>query len=296
MSSVRVLALVAGLGLCTVIANAADRNSSAQVRQKLNTPLPPSVLIDFSKGVSLRDALEFLRDVSDTNFHVNWKAIEAAGITADTQVNFRLRNVSPRKVLNMVLEEAGGDKLAYYVDEGIVEVTTREVADSIVYTIVYPVQDLLVEEPEKLMNGMGMGMGMMMMMGGLGGGGRYGGGGYGGGGYGGGRYGGGGYGGGGSGGYGGYGGFGGGGMGMWGGGMGGWGGGMGGWGSGGYGSSGNTKDGKPEKSGDDLVELIKATVYPNYWTDNKASIKYYQGNLIVTAPRIVQEAIGGPID
>ena len=51
-----------------------------------------------------------------------------------------------------------------------------------------------------------------------------------------------------------------------------------------------------KKTGDELVELIKAVVYPTYWTDNKASIKFYNGNLIITGPRRMHEAIGGPID
>ena len=177
---------VAALFLCAVTAFSADRNGSAGVRAQLDRPLPPAVLVDFSKGVSLKDALEFVRDVSNTSFHVNWKAIEAAGVTSDTQVNFRLRNVSLRKLLTMILSEAGGneDKLAFYVDEGIIEITTRELADSLVYTIVYPVQDLLIrpadQDPGLMQGSM---MGMMMGGGGMGGmGGGYGGGGYGGGG------------------------------------------------------------------------------------------------------------------
>ena len=49
----------------------------------------------------------------------------------------------------MIMSEAGGneDKLAFYVDEGIIEVTTKDLADAMVYTIVYPVEDLLVQSP-----------------------------------------------------------------------------------------------------------------------------------------------------
>jgi hypothetical protein len=46
------------------------------------------------------------------------------------------------------------------------------------------------------------------------------------------------------------------------------------------------------------VDLIVQTVYPNMWVQNggKASIRFFNGNLIVTAPRSVHEAIGGPVD
>ena len=44
------------------------------------------------------------------------------------------------------------------------------------------------------------------------------------------------------------------------------------------------------------MNVIKGTIFPKYWTDNKDSMKSYQGNLIITAPRKIHEAIGGPID
>lgn len=48
----------------------------------------------------------------------------------------------------------------------------------------------------------------------------------------------------------------------------------------------------------DLIDLIKETVRPDIWDTNggKAKIRYFNGTLIVTAPRSVHEAIGGPID
>jgi hypothetical protein len=41
--------------------------------------------------------------------------------------------------------------------------------------------------------------------------------------------------------------------------------------------------------------MIRETVRPEIWRENggAASIRFYNGNLIVTAPRSVQEAIGG---
>ena len=49
----------------------AARGQNAQARVLLDRELPA---INFA-GVSLRDALDFLRDVSGANMHVNWKAI-----------------------------------------------------------------------------------------------------------------------------------------------------------------------------------------------------------------------------
>ncbi|HEX4124097.1 MAG TPA: hypothetical protein VHY37_05160, partial [Tepidisphaeraceae bacterium] len=48
----------------------------------------------------------------------------------------------------------------------------------------------------------------------------------------------------------------------------------------------------------DLVKLIETVVQPDVWVDNggQASIVFFNGDLIVTAPRSVQEAIGGPME
>jgi hypothetical protein len=48
----------------------------------------------------------------------------------------------------------------------------------------------------------------------------------------------------------------------------------------------------------ELVDLIVDTVSPNIWLRNggMARIRFFNGNLIVTAPRSVHEELGGPID
>jgi hypothetical protein len=50
--------------------------------------------------------------------------------------------------------------------------------------------------------------------------------------------------------------------------------------------------------GQDLIDVITETVRPEIWDINggKAKIKFFNGTLIITAPRSVHEAIGGPID
>jgi hypothetical protein len=100
-------------------------------------------------GVTLADAIEFLRDVSGANIHVNWQAIEAVGVGKDTQINLHLRNIPLRKVLQLILREAGsGDLLTFYIDDGIIEVTTKELADQDMITKIYPVDDLIMEVPD----------------------------------------------------------------------------------------------------------------------------------------------------
>jgi uncharacterized membrane protein YgcG len=200
-------------------------------------------------GVTFGDAVDYIRDVGGVNIHVNWKALELQNVTADTPVNIHLRSVSLRKVLTLLLSEASGsDTLTFFVDQGVVEITTRELADKKVYTKIYPVDDLVMEIPQ-FTEPPSFSLQSSSDQGGRGGGG---------------------------------------------------GGGSGG-GSGLF--SGGTSDQNRdqlntttrEQRGEELVTLVTETVRPDIWAVNggTATIRYFRGNLIVTAPRSVHEALGG---
>jgi hypothetical protein len=225
------LALAAAMWIAPV-GCAAD--SSVSTRATLSRNLPQ---INIS-GVTFKEAIDFLRDVSGLNLHVNWKAIEAAGVLPDTPINLKLRDVPMRKVLTLVLNEAaGGVGLAFYLDDGVVEITTREIADGQMLTLVYPVQDLLFEPapvdvpPDFGLYNKGMGQAAQAQRNGRGP------------------------------------------------------------------AAGNPTTG-PDAKAHELIELITETVYPESWIQNggKSSIKFFSGNLIVTAPRSIHEAIGGAIN
>src|SRR4051812_8164780 len=96
--------LVLSLGFC------APAFSAGKVSKQLSQRLPE---LRF-QGVTLGDAIEFLRDVSGTNMTVNWKALESTGVTKDTPINIHLAGISLRKALDMVLNDAsGGDAITY---------------------------------------------------------------------------------------------------------------------------------------------------------------------------------------
>lgn len=65
-------------------------------------------------------------------------------------------------------------------------------------------------------------------------------------------------------------------------------------GGGGSGDPGGDEGGTRQERGEKLVELIKMLVAPEVWVDNGgfSNIRYFNGNLIVTAPRSVQAQIG----
>ncbi|HUB26990.1 MAG TPA: hypothetical protein VL992_16305 [Tepidisphaeraceae bacterium] len=209
------------------------------------------------ENVPLSDALDFIRDTSQANVIVDWKALESVNVDRDSLINLHLRNVTLRKALNIILDEAApGDVLTFYMDDNVIEVTTQEKADSIMFTMVYPVQDLLVQIPQftqqdlsGLVSAVSSSSGQSTTLGGgqtatnLSSGG----------------------------------------------------------GAGsalGQGTSNSQNIKTQADAGADLVKLITDTVRPEVWRQNggNCSISFYNGLLIVTAPRSVQEAIGGPID
>ena len=100
--------------------------------------------LDLDK-VSLTDAIDALRDTSDTNIFVNWRALEAAGVARDKRISIVLEKVTLRQALQLMLDAAAGgrDKLGMTVDDGVVTVST--VADLSRNTLprVYDARDLV---------------------------------------------------------------------------------------------------------------------------------------------------------
>jgi hypothetical protein len=196
-------------------------------------------------GVPLEQAIDFLRDVSGLNINVNWKALELLNVTKQTLVSVKLSDVPLRRVIKAVLDETGaGQALTYYVEDGIVEITTRELADAEMITRVYPVDDLVMIIPDFAGPSFNL-QSQGNQTSGKGGGGS------------------------------------GGGQSLFGG------------GNGANASQQDTPASKQQRA-DGLVKMIRDTVKPEIWRENggPASIRYFNGHLIVTAPRSVHEALG----
>lgn len=194
-------------------------------------------------NIPLSAAIDFLRDVSGANIHVNWKNLESSGIGKDATINVRLRGVPLRKVLRLVLSEAasGNNTLAFYVDENVIEINTREVADQQMFTKVYPVDDLVVEVPDFTQpptlniqatpTGRGGGGGGSVLNS-----------------------------------------------------------------AGSSGTRGNQTT--REQRAQSLIDTIQSIVQPDVWNTNggTSAIRFWNGSLIVTAPRSVHEALGGYLE
>jgi hypothetical protein len=209
-------------------------------RAALQTLLPAARLIN----VTLSDALDYISSISGANFNIDWKSLEAANISKQTLINLNLHSIRLDKLLTMVLNEAaGGDTLTWYVDGNIIEITTREVSDKKLITVVYYVDDILLANAP--FNGLITGGSTSFSNTGSGGGG---------------------------------------------------------------GTSSTALNNSSSNNAtntvnttqlsDGLLKLIETIEHPEVWRDNGGTtvMAYYNGNLIVSAPRSIQEAIGGPVN
>lgn len=100
-------------------------------------------------GVPLTGAIDYFQEISGANFHVNWKALEAYGVARDTPVTLHAKGVTLQKALTMVLSQLpSGDQVSFYREDNVIEVTSRELANNAVITVVYDVTDLLILFPQ----------------------------------------------------------------------------------------------------------------------------------------------------
>ena len=244
------IALSLAIMLCLITSAPAVQNNTT-VKASLAKEIPSLNLTNVSFG----DSIDFLRDLTGLNINVHWKELELLHVTKETPINVRLRQVSTRKALDLILAEAGAaTPLTYFIDEGVVEITTREAADTRMITRVYDVGDLTVDIPDFEGPNMTLTSGSSNGGGSGGGSGRSGGGG--------------------------------GSSGIF-------------SNSGGGGGNANSEKIKTrEERGDEIVKLITSTIRPEVWADagGTSQIRYFRGRLIVTAPRSVQEMIGGSLD
>src|SRR5689334_1449706 len=93
------------------------------------TPLQKQVGEVKLSATALEDAIDYLREISGANIHVNWKALELLNVTRQTPISINLSDVTMRRALKAILDETGaGQQITYYIDEGVIEITTRDIA------------------------------------------------------------------------------------------------------------------------------------------------------------------------
>lgn len=235
----------------------------------LRALLRTGITVNFDQTPA-KDAFAYVKRVLGIDLVYRWSTDPGAtsGLDPEAPITLNATGAPALAVIERMLEQATNEPATWQLRDGYVEVGTKSRlnARNAQETRIYPIRDLLFEPP-MFDNAPDFNLGDAISQGGQSGGG--GGGGSGGGGFGGGGSGGGGFGGGGSGG--------------------------GGGGGPPIGDPGEPPPRRPaEERAQELIDLITNTIEPDAWIDpSVATIRYYDGMLIVRAPDYVQRQLGG---
>ena len=91
----------------------------------------------------LKDVLAELQDRTQIQIYINRKAISATDVSLDAPVTINLKNVRVDMVLDLILEQAGDDNLAYVERDGILIISTSDALSGASEVRVYNCRDLL---------------------------------------------------------------------------------------------------------------------------------------------------------
>jgi hypothetical protein len=104
------------------------------------------------KNAPLSEAIEAIRKASGLSIVANYKALQVSGITPETPITVDVADVSAAKALDLIMEQASGDKdkyaSAYWIlEDGVVTLTTGAALDAVTQTRVFDVADMLLSQP-----------------------------------------------------------------------------------------------------------------------------------------------------
>lgn len=124
-------------------ASAAPRPAPAPPDQR------PEIRFD---NIALENVIEYLREMTGINYHVNWNALETVGIGRQTPVQLQASNMRLGSLLDLICQGLNGDKDKYssiywVVDGGVVRISTGTALNRIMRTRVYDISDLLMIVP-----------------------------------------------------------------------------------------------------------------------------------------------------
>ncbi|HEY1684015.1 MAG TPA: hypothetical protein VGG19_04580 [Tepidisphaeraceae bacterium] len=108
------------------------------------TTQPVAADLNF-ESTPLAVAIDSIQQRTGLNFAIDWNAIATLGVDKTTPVSFNAHGLSAGKALDLILSSVvPNHQLTFYVDKGIVHITTQAVADQDMITRVYDISDLLV--------------------------------------------------------------------------------------------------------------------------------------------------------
>ncbi|MGW8256137.1 MAG: hypothetical protein ACWGMZ_01495 [Thermoguttaceae bacterium] len=132
-----------------------------EIEKKLKTP----VSLDFTNA-PLNKVVEYLSKISETNIYLDPKGLAEEGVTAETPINIEVRQeIMLKSALNLILQPL---HLSYIVKDEVLKITSEQLRDNEVYTVSYPVADLVVPIPNFVPRSMGLSAAYQEAMGSVG--------------------------------------------------------------------------------------------------------------------------------
>ncbi len=114
----------------------------SESEKKITAELDKPTEFDFV-GTPLQDVVDFLKDKHSLEIQLDTKALEEAGVGSDTPVSCKVKGISLRSALRLLL---GRHDLAFVIQDEVLLITSGEVADARLFTRTYPVGDLVVDD------------------------------------------------------------------------------------------------------------------------------------------------------
>ena len=105
----------------------------------ISKALAQPVELDFVE-TDLSDVFDFIGKAYEIPVALDLRALDNWAITPDTPVTFSVKGVSLRSALRLMLRQLG---LTYTVRDKLLQITTPEVAEERLTTVVYPVADIV---------------------------------------------------------------------------------------------------------------------------------------------------------
>jgi hypothetical protein len=115
-------------------------DANAQTRAKLE-----KLISAHFEDTPLSKVLDYEANNINVQFHLDKKVLADSGITSDTPVTFHLNDVPAEMVLRRILRDFGD--ITYYLDNGVIIVTTTDEANCRLETQVYRIDDLIYSPP-----------------------------------------------------------------------------------------------------------------------------------------------------
>lgn len=153
------------------VAAVAVRTSDGAERRLRTAIVGP---VDFAAR-PLRDVLDYFRTQGGVTIVPNWKALEPAAVTPDTEVTLSLSRLPLETALQILVQDIGdpsaGTRVGFEAIHGVVRISTQDDLNRTATVLgVYDISDVVVRETNQAPMGMmgmmpGMGMGGMGMMG-----------------------------------------------------------------------------------------------------------------------------------